>query len=689
MPTLNIGGQRIKVGDDFLRMSPDQQNAAVEEIAASLPKAAPQPFDNSRFDLVKGSGDMGTGGLSAFGRGAAQGASVGLADELSAAAAASPLPMAADRNQGRIPNAIDTIAGGVRLGLERVAPGTFGQGGTQAAQDRFAKEAMMNDMASHDRFWTNIAGNVVGGAAVPLGTVNSVRSGAATGAGLGAAYGFSTGSDLQNRTEQAVTGGAVGGVLGGALGGVAGALSRPAPAAGATGQDVVAAGERLGVPVPKFIASDSIATQRTAAGLKNVPFAGDPIVKGSARFNEGLGTAADEISGQLGGGDRINAGQVAARAITDWIGPRSKTVVTNAYDAVDNAVSPSARADLAQTRNVVSDILAKRANSQIQGDSKAVNEVIAAVKTPGGMNYQGIKDLRSYLGEFQSKGILPEGMSSGELKRIYGALTDDMRNIIQTAGGQRGLSLWERANSLNSAVAKRREELAKIVGKDGNAAPEMVFDRLAAFASDKGGANIGRLVKARNTMTADEWNEVGSAIIQRMGRDAQDEFSPNRFVTSWGRLSDAGKAVIFPDKTHRAALDDLMTLSVRGGPAMARFGNPSGTAQNTAFVGGVGAGVFLDFGTTLATVLSGRVMASALAAPASASSMAKMARAYSIAVEKPSAATYAGLQSAVRNFSNTASDKLGVNINPQDLLRGLISGPKPSPAVEQPQTQNQ
>ena len=43
MATLNINGQRVKVGDDFLRMTPEQQNAAVEEIAATIGAAAPAP----------------------------------------------------------------------------------------------------------------------------------------------------------------------------------------------------------------------------------------------------------------------------------------------------------------------------------------------------------------------------------------------------------------------------------------------------------------------------------------------------------------------------------------------------------------------------------------------------------------------------------------------------------------------
>jgi hypothetical protein len=40
MPTLNIGGHNVTVGDEFLKLSPDQQNATVDEIAKSLPQQA-------------------------------------------------------------------------------------------------------------------------------------------------------------------------------------------------------------------------------------------------------------------------------------------------------------------------------------------------------------------------------------------------------------------------------------------------------------------------------------------------------------------------------------------------------------------------------------------------------------------------------------------------------------------------
>lgn len=43
MATLNIGGHRVRVDDNFLSMSPEEQQSAVEEIAASLPPQESEP----------------------------------------------------------------------------------------------------------------------------------------------------------------------------------------------------------------------------------------------------------------------------------------------------------------------------------------------------------------------------------------------------------------------------------------------------------------------------------------------------------------------------------------------------------------------------------------------------------------------------------------------------------------------
>jgi hypothetical protein len=60
MATLNIGGRKITVDDGFLQLSPEQQNATVEEIAASLPqpKAAEPSLSAGEYaaDIAKSGG---------------------------------------------------------------------------------------------------------------------------------------------------------------------------------------------------------------------------------------------------------------------------------------------------------------------------------------------------------------------------------------------------------------------------------------------------------------------------------------------------------------------------------------------------------------------------------------------------------------------------------------------------------
>jgi hypothetical protein len=87
MPTLSIGNQKIKVGDDFLKLSPDEQSEAVDEIANSL-GVGPQPTDTAPAESVapplapQGRGIMET--VDDYVRAAANGMTLGLADRFAA-----------------------------------------------------------------------------------------------------------------------------------------------------------------------------------------------------------------------------------------------------------------------------------------------------------------------------------------------------------------------------------------------------------------------------------------------------------------------------------------------------------------------------------------------------------------------------------------------------------------------------
>jgi hypothetical protein len=88
MPTLNIGGHRVKVGDEFLSMTPDEQSAAVDEIARSLPSSTellgttPAQGDQPAKVVIGTNPQPDVGTATSIGRGAAQGLTLGGYDEL-------------------------------------------------------------------------------------------------------------------------------------------------------------------------------------------------------------------------------------------------------------------------------------------------------------------------------------------------------------------------------------------------------------------------------------------------------------------------------------------------------------------------------------------------------------------------------------------------------------------------------
>ena len=455
------------------------------------------------------------------------------------------------------------------------------------------------------------------------------------------------------------------------------------------GQEVAAAANRLSetgapVEVPKAVATDSMALQRIAATAKNVPLGGDPLVKSAERTLEQLGTKASEVAGGYGGGTVEGSGEAASTGIKNWITGESKAKVNKLYDQVDNLVNPESTTPLVNTRNVAAEIKAEYDAAHLQ-PGKAVNLIEEAAASDG-LTYQGIKTLRTKIGEAMDSGILPEGMSGGDLKRIYGALTDDLRNSVLVGGSPKAVAQFDRANDYYKLVSDRRESLAKIVGADGNVPVEKVFDRLQAMASSSSRGDHVKLAQARKAIGADDWNEFVSGVVAKLGRDAEGNFSPERFITDYGKMSDSGKNILFRSggKGDLAQhLDDIAKVSSRF-KELQKFANKSGTAQSV-IGGGIGAGlmpalhgdIVSPLGT-IGTVVGARVLSYALSRPATAASVAKLVRAQTSIAASPSPANIAAYALASRNLISTLGEKAkGVAV--PDFLRAL-QGPSPAGA---------
>lgn len=223
MATLNINGKRVKVSDDFLRMTPEQQNATVEEIAGQLGGGAEQSgYDAARADASARSQAL------QFDPNAPKPA--GRADLMGATAATlggmvQGIPVVGPLVQ----NASDALVGaGAQL--------TGGDYGQTVEGLRARREELANANPA-----ANIAGNLAGGFGA-YGALSKVAGGAQalglTG-NLGARVGNSalsgagiSAADAQMRGGDPLQAALLGGAVGGAVPLVGAGLSAVARAAG-------------------------------------------------------------------------------------------------------------------------------------------------------------------------------------------------------------------------------------------------------------------------------------------------------------------------------------------------------------------------------------------------------------------------------------------------------------------------
>lgn len=393
--------------------------------------------------------------------------------------------------------------------------------------------------------------------------------------------------------------------------------------------DIGQAALNLGVEIPNA-AVGGVVKRNLAAKLSDTPFAGTPLETQSQKAIGQLGEAATKVEQGYGGVSPAQAGADARDSITNYMRGTTKAEQERLYNSVDAYVPPTVTGPLNATRNLVNNLTAQRANSALP--PSPVNKIVEEALTRPGMNYQGIKGLRTNVGEMLDTGVLPAGVSNGELKQLYSALTEDMKAVV-ARGGPNASAAFDRANAYSAAVSNERRNLYRIVGAKSD---EAVTDRLLSAASTSSRADISLLQQARAASSPQAWDGVASAAVSRLGRNPQTgEFSPDRFLTAWGKISPQGKAVLFRStgKSDLAkSLDDIAKVS-------GAFHNVTRYANTSRTAGSVQGGAMLTGAvaetmatglplTTLTTILSGRVTAYALSRPITARAIARWSRAY-------------------------------------------------------------
>lgn len=315
------------------------------------------------------------------------------------------------------------------------------------------------------------------------------------------------------------------------------------------------------------------------AALDNNPVSAGMMNDARRLTGEQVENAAEGVASRYGGSRGFQQqGEAAQRGARSWIeraqgaqGDReSRGVVGRAYDAIPirpetTAQTPNTLAALRQINQRFASnegIAAERRNPVFQRYQEALEG--------GTISWQDLKAFRSDIGEEIGRARFSDGASEGQLRALYGALSEDMRATAEAIGPS-ALRRFERANNLNRQVEERIEgALTSILGNDARQNPERAAAVInGLIRSGRGSANIQRLAEIRaSTIKGGEWNEISSAIMRDMGQPANSAgraFDPAVFVRNYSDMTAEARNLLFgaSNRPLREALDRFVAVNQR------------------------------------------------------------------------------------------------------------------------------
>jgi hypothetical protein len=532
--------------------------------------------------------------------------------------------------------------------------------------------------ASPGAYRTGQVGGFLPALALPMGLAGRATGfagktalGALEGAGYGGAMGFGEGNTLEERLAAAKSGAIGGGLLGGALGRFA------APAEKAAAPVVpgsVQAAERLGVDLPYYAVTDSPALQRVTKVSESIPMAGEPVAAARQKAVTQLEDAVDALVPKM---TTEQAGEKIGTGIKGWMTSGVREKAQAAYDEVaDLFENASAMKPLDNTRGAVAEIMAQRAGAKLEGTTPAIDLLLPAVRSKDGLTYEGAKTLYTELRNLRSENMI-KGVKDANVEKLYNALKNDVLDIAEEAGGAPARYFLQKADRQYQQMSAMREQLAKIVGKkEGAVSDEQIFNRLFNASKDGGSANNKLVQRAITVMEPEQLKAFQAGILSKLGRDAQGNFSPDRWLGAKGinALSPRAKAMIFKDEPKLVqALEDVTTISERF-KNLNKFGNPSGTSQGV-FGGLTITSMIHSPIKTLAAIAGANGFTRIMSKPATAQGFADWARRYENFVRNPTEQSGRLAYRAGQQLNRMIAEEAGKKVDVNDYLNSSKRGP--------------
>lgn len=274
------------------------------------------------------------------------------------------------------------------------------------------------------------------------------------------------------------------------------------------------------------------------------------------------------------------------RATDSKIGADATTPLTNTRQILDELVRDDQFAKLlnnpklSQVKNAIDNTMGKT----------RINNVTMTRETVSSIPYKDLRALRTSIGEMLSSRDLISDVPRAQLKRLYGALSQDTKAVAEAAGA---LDSFNRANAYTRAGHNRIDDFVDRVATKVDL--EKVYEALAT-----GRAGMQQLNAMKRSLQPDEWEAVGANVIRDLGKSsagrqgaAGDDFSVAQFLTDWNKLGES-KKVLFSGSPklneYSKNLEKIARTADRFKASSKSMENTSGTGQFTANVGTIAGG---------------------------------------------------------------------------------------------------
>lgn len=318
---------------------------------------------------------------------------------------------------------------------------------------------------------------------------------------------------------------------------------------------------------------------------------------------DALNRFADDFAG---GSGRESAGEVARDGVRGFRDARSRY-----YDGLDDILGSRAEVQLPEeVRSSFTEVTRRFDDPEFEEafNNNQARRVAERLSDGRPVSINDLRELRSEIREAGNNAFLGN-RDERALARLQSQMTDALYAAVREQFGPRELQRMQRADTRYRLATERIRNALEPFTRDRGSA-EDAFRAITKAAQTNGG-DPRRLRALRRSLSTEQFDHISGGVLRDLGTTANNQFSPASFSTSWDKLSEPAKNILFNrrDPEVRRNIDALANVMGRQSRTerFRNFSQSGVSVQNAGTLVALG-----QFPTTTVTGIVGANVASAL-----------------------------------------------------------------------------